>query len=127
MKQFLFSLCILFLSGWGQLHAHQNCVHDSDPESTAEHILHTFHVGEETVALHDGYPSSDGEKQVIKMAPTEVTEEDEDDRELISIKQFAAFIFAQGLRNVNECLQFCGHVTRVSASRLHLVFQVFRI
>ena len=131
--RFFLSLCILLLSGYGQLYAHA-CMDHSSTELDAN-----VGTAQESLAWIKKSTNKPGrEKRFFKIYhATEVEEEEDGESESVTLKRnsggsnyFAAIFSNQTpdyfFGHINEVLPFCKYFSHISYRR-HLILQVFRI
>ena len=130
MKKMFLPLCILLLTGCSQLYAlaYGDCYqHTSSVVASVEIEGAGADFGQASVGLMGKSSSSDRDKAVIKMLPTEITEEEEDEHQLISFEYPAVFFVVQSPGEFNETLRLSNQYPSITSSRRYLVYRVFRI
>jgi len=129
MTKVFLSLCILLLSLSGELNARPfQGAHDYSAGVTTQITKRGgFDNGAERTASFDASTSSAGNKQVIKMLPTEVTEEEEEDEHASSVFRYLDALFIAQTFHPQERLSFVDDLPTIFSSRRYLRLQVFRI
>lgn len=130
------ALCILILSGYGQLyeHAYGASIHDSSSKLSQTLEQASFGTGQGRLPSFNRFDASDRDNIFILDA-TEVTEEE---HKLLSSKKrrassgyfvaiFCGLTRDHFLSYIQQILFFCKHFQDISSYRRHLIFQVFRI
>lgn len=134
LPKYLILICVILLSGYGQLSAHQSrgVLNSVKCLKGAEHICPVISRDEDSLFFKSSFNT---ENQKYRLGVPFFENEEEEDDEPISLKKhfntgcyLASISFAQnsGHASSKKVLPFNGFFSYTSSSR-HIVFQVFRI